>query len=107
MSIGWKSFYQLIAANVLMALIILFKFRTLPPQIPLFYSKPIGEEQLADIWFIVVLPFFMNALFFLNNLISRKFFNDDPFIKKIFYFVDMFLIISFTLIFAKIVFLVS
>src|SRR3972149_8322483 len=99
MSIGVKSLYQLIAANVLMALIGVFKFNSLPPQIPLFYSKPVGEDQLTDTWFILILPLFMNLLFFLNKFLSRRYFKDDLLIQKIFYYLNLFLLVSFTLIF--------
>ena len=107
MSIGLKSFYQLILANLAIVLVFFLKFQTLPPQIPLFYSKPPGEDQLTDTWFILILPLLMNVLFFLNNFIYRRFFNKNEFVQKIFYFVNLFLIISFTLIFAKIIFLVT
>ncbi|OGK09856.1 hypothetical protein A2767_01520 [Candidatus Roizmanbacteria bacterium RIFCSPHIGHO2_01_FULL_35_10] len=107
MSIGVKSLYQLIAANVLMALIGVFKFNTLPPQIPLFYSKPVGEDQLTDTWFILILPLFMNLLFFLNKFIFGRFFREDTFVQKIFYYLNLFLLAGFTLIFAKIIFLVT
>ena len=107
MSIGWKSFYQLIAANLVMALVIAFRFNNLPPQIPLFYSKPAGEDQLADTWFILILPLIMNLLFFLNKYLSQRYFKDDLLIHKIFYYLNLFLLVSFTLIFTKIVFTIT
>ena len=107
MSIGWKSFYQLIAANLVMVLVTFLRFNNLPPQIPLFYSKPAGEDQLADTWFILILPLFMNLLFFLNKFLSRRYFKDDLLIHKIFYYLNLFLLVSFTLIFTKIVFTIT
>ena len=96
-------FYSLIAANVLMILTFILKFNNLPPQIPLFYSKPLGEDQLTDTWMIIILPLLLNILFFINNFISRKFFSEHELAKKILYYLNLFLIISFTFIFVKII----
>ena len=97
----------LFGADVLMLVVFLFKLNKLPPQIPLFYSRLWGEDQLADTWLIFILPVFLNLLFFLNNYLFKKFYSDNELIKKIFYYLNLFLIFGFTLIFIKIVFLVS
>jgi len=97
----------LIGADALMIATFLLRFARLPPQTPLFYSRLWGEDQLADTWLIFLLPVFLNLLFFLNNYLFQKFFSDNEFIKKIFYYLNLFLIFSFTLIFIKIIFLIS
>ncbi|OGK17211.1 hypothetical protein A2774_02310 [Candidatus Roizmanbacteria bacterium RIFCSPHIGHO2_01_FULL_39_12c] len=107
MTVRFKPLYQLIIANLFMSAVILFRFRYLPPQIPLFYSNPPGENQLADTWMIGILPLFMNSLFFLNRFINFRLFKNEEFIQKIFQYLNLFLIISFTLIFAKIIFLIT
>ncbi len=100
-------FKLLLGADALMIIIFTLRFNTLPPQIPLFYSRLWGENQLADTWLIFILPVFLNLLFFLNNYLFKKFYSDNELIKKIFYYLNLFLIFGFTLIFIKIVFLVS
>jgi hypothetical protein len=100
-------FYLLIGGNLLMLATFLIRINTLPPQIPLFYSLPWGENQLADTWWIFILPICLNLLFFLNNYLYKKFFSDNELVKKIFYYLNLFLIVSFTLIFIKIIFLIS
>jgi len=97
----------LLGADALMIITFLLKFSRLPPQVPLFYSQLWGEGQLADTWLIFLLPVFLNLLFFLNNYLFIKFYSDNVLIKKIFYYLNLFLIFSFTLIFIKIIFLVS
>src|SRR3972149_6327228 len=97
----------LFGADALMVATFIFKYSKLPPQIPLFYSQLWGESQLADSWVIFILPIFMNILFFINQYIFNKFYSDNIFIKNIFYYLHLFLIISFTLIFIKIIFIVS
>jgi len=97
----------LFGANALMIITFLLRFFRLPPQIPLFYSQLWGESQLADSWVIFILPIFMNLLFFINRYIFNKFYAENNFTKNIFYYLNLFLIISFTLIFIKIIFIVS
>lgn len=41
---------------LLEATIILFNFKKLPPQLPLFYSRPWGEQILASPLFLGILP---------------------------------------------------
>ena len=99
--------YSLILANLIMLSVLLFRFNLLAPQIPLFYSKPPGEDQLADTWNILLLPVLMNFLYVLNNFIYRKYFKQDDLLKKIFYYLNLFIIISFTLILIKIIFVIT
>lgn len=72
-----------------MATITLLKYNALPPQIPLFFSKPSGEDQLADTWFIVILPILMNLLIIANNIVTKKYFADNVFVKKVFYYLNI------------------
>lgn len=97
----------LIGADVLMIITFLLRFSRLPPQSPLFYSQLWGEGQLADTWLIFLLPVFLNLLFFFNNYLFKKIYSDNKLIKDIFYYLNLFLILSFTSIFIKIIFLVS
>ena len=97
----------LLGANALMIVTFLLRFSRLPPQVPLFYSGLWGEGQLADLWLVFILPVLLNLLFFLNNYLFNKFYSDNELIKKTFYYLNLFLIFSFTLIFIKIIFLIS
>jgi len=49
----------------------------------------------------------LNVFFFLNNFFKKKILVKNQFIEKVFYYFNWFLIISFTLIFIKIIFLVT
>ena len=97
----------LLGANALMIVTFIFKLSRIPPQIPLFYSQLWGESQLADSWVIFILPIFMNILYFINRYVFNKFYSENIFIKNIFYYFNLFLIIGITLIFIKIIFIVS
>ncbi len=97
----------LILSNLLILVTFILRFSHLPPQIPLFYSKLWGEDQLADTWMIVFIPILINAFYFLNMYISRKFFPQIGIVKKIIDFVNIFLIVVLTIVFIKIIFLIS
>jgi len=100
-------FYLLICSNLTMILTFLWRFPTLPPQIPLFYSKISGEEQLVDTWMIFLLLVLSDTFYFLNEYIVKKYFSQNEFVKTIFRFLNIFVIVSFSLIFIKIIFLIS
>lgn len=97
----------LIGANIVMIVVFILKFPSLPPQIPLFYSQPWGEDRVGELWMIVLLPFLLNVFFFMNQFFAKKFFPEDSFIKKMAEYFNLFLIITLTLIFIKIIFSVS
>lgn len=99
--------YVLFVGNVLMGLSAILRYNHLPPQVPLFYSKVAGEDQLADTWLLALLPFLMNFLFILNLLIFKRFYKNNDLAKKIFSYLNIGIIASFTLIFIKIIFLVT
>lgn len=99
--------YSLLVGNLLMAGVFLLKAPTIPPQIPLLYSRAWGEDQITDWWLIFLLPALMNGLYFLNNYIYQKIFAPDEFIKKIFTYLNIFQVITMTIVFIKIIFLVS
>ncbi|MBI5127561.1 hypothetical protein HZA76_03860 [Candidatus Roizmanbacteria bacterium] len=97
----------LIAGNAFMIVSFIFKFNSLPPQLPLFYSHPWGEAQLVDTWMIFLIPLLLNLLYVVNNYLYKKFFSGNELIKKMFDYLMILLIVGFTLIFIKIIFLVS
>lgn len=59
LSLGWF---------VITSILVVFFWQNLPNQIPLFYSKPWGEEQLAAREFIP-LPFLLATVFLFVNLV--------------------------------------
>jgi len=97
----------LLAGNLLMLIVFIWRWKTFPPQIPLFYNKPWGEDQLADSWIIFIIPLFINLFFYLNNLFQKKFFPENDFVKKLIFYFNLLIIIGGSLIFIKIILLVT
>lgn len=99
--------YALLGSNIIIILTFILRYKTFPPQIPLFYSHSGGEEQLGEWWMIFLLPLLLNIFVVVNRFIYRKFFLDNTFVAQMIYYLNLFIMISFTLIFIKIVLLVS
>lgn len=97
----------LIAGDVAMAAVTAWKFSILPQEVPLFYSKPWGEEQVADIWFILLIPIFMHLLYFANIYLSKKLAKDEPVMQKMFWVGNGIVIAGSTSIFIRIILLVT
>lgn len=97
----------LVTGNIVMIASFILRLKTLPPQIPLLYSRPLGETQLVDTWMIFLIPFVLNILYTANNYLENRFFSSNDLVKKIFGYLNLFLIVVFTLIFVKIIFLIS
>ena len=97
----------LIVADILMGLAFALSYNHLPQQIPLFYSRTWGEDQLGDLWMIALLPFLMHFFVLFNNWIANKYFKDVVFMKKLIHACNWFLIITFTGVFLKIILLVT
>lgn len=99
--------YILLGCDIIIAGLTALRFTSIPPQIPLFYSQPDGEDQLVDWWMIFILPLIMNILYFFNLFICKKYFPENEFVKKIVNYLNIFVTISITLIFIKIILLVT
>ena len=97
----------LIGVDVLLAGLFAWRYQYMPDQIPLLYSRPWGESQIVDYWYIFLLPICMHLFYFVNSYISKKFFVGETVAPKIFNVATMILIGLFSLLFIKILFLVT
>lgn len=97
----------LIGANLIQIGTYLMRMKTIPPQIPLLYSLPIGEDQLVEWWMIFLIPILMNGLYVLNTLIYQKYFHREDFEKAMLKAVNTTVLVMCTYLFVRILFLVS
>lgn len=74
----------LIALGLILAMVALFFifYKKLPPQVPLFYSRPWGESQLTSPWLLLVLPALSLFIVIFNLILSGLFF-DSPFLVQV------------------------
>jgi hypothetical protein len=69
-----KVLSRLLAANLFLIasglLLIFLRRNALPEQVPFFYSRPWGQEQLAERDFLFLIPLFSFLVFLLNYYLS-------------------------------------
>ena len=97
----------LIGSNLIQLGMYVFKMHTIPPQIPLFYSLPVGEDQLVEWWMIFLIPIVMNVLCILNIFVYRTYFHKEVFEHTLLRYLNMTIIGFCTYLFVRIILLVA
>jgi hypothetical protein len=67
---------------ILMIILAALVYHHLPPQIPLFYSQPWGENQLADKTWLWLLPSVSLVFTLINLRLSSHSLNDENFLSQ-------------------------
>lgn len=62
--------------------ILFIKFNSLPPQIPLYYSRPWGESELAPVSYIFLLPALSLVVILLNHLLAVFFLKSSKLLSR-------------------------
>lgn len=96
-----------IVSCITILLLITITYSRLPPQIPLFYSLPAGNDQIADAWLIILIPAISCIFILCNNLVSRYLLDKNDFTDHITNVSNLVIIIASTYIFIKIIFHVA
>lgn len=74
-------------------LVLLWFWRFLPPSVPLWYSKPWGEERLASPWFLLLPIATAWAVYGINILIVARIGRDIPMFARVLFLTS--LLVSF------------
>lgn len=96
-----------VVSLMIMGFMYVLRLGTLPPQIPLFYSRTDGADTIAPTFYIFLLPLVSTIIVIANIVIYRRLFNHDLFVRKLLYYASATSIAVTTFIFLKIIFLVS
>lgn len=81
----------------------LLKLNVLPPEIPLFYSKPQGQEVIAPLYAIFLIPFAAFIALSINLVVKRVFFRENEFIDIVIGWINNIIIVLSTGFFLKII----
>jgi len=84
-----------------------FKTRSLPPEVPVFYSKPWGEERLAARQFLWILPAISALVIILNTILVSIFAKKIKFLAQVIAISLFVLTVLIILTLVKIIFLSS
>jgi len=87
--------------------LLIFKFNSLPNQVPLYYSRPWGEGQLASATSLFLLPTFSIIILLLNNLIATLFFKSIPLFSRLLVIFSLAFSLFTSISLTKIIFLIS
>lgn len=77
------SFLVSIIFVLLQVFLIAFYWRRLPPEIPLFYSKPWGSAMLSHLLFIWIIPALSFFFIFVNFCIVIFFLQENKFLNRV------------------------
>lgn len=91
--------------SALLALIILFLFKYLPPKLPLFYSLPWGEKMLASSNQFLIIPLALSLITLLNLSLSYQLHPSQSFFKKALLVSSFVTGLILTITFVKIIFI--
>lgn len=80
-----KPFFVGLGSLVVTLFFLAFFWPSLPPEIPLFYSKPWGEPQLVPAYFIAIPPF-LSGVFLIANSAFAQTLDNYPLIRKLLVF---------------------
>lgn len=64
-------------------LILILKWQSFPPEVPLNYSLPWGEEQLTTSLQLLILPLSSSFTFVLNFFLASIFLEEEPWLCRI------------------------
>jgi hypothetical protein len=82
-------------------------YRNIPPEVPLFFSKPWGEDQLQDKWFLFVLMGSVTVAYILNVRFASMSFKNDKLLANIFLVAQLFFSILVLAIISRLIWLVA
>ena len=101
----WKPSGYIFVFNLLVILFIVLFESKLPPEIPLYYGRPKGDEQLAKSLYLLIPPIFSAVVVVVNLAIMKLAIQE--FLQKILLGVAFLITILSTITVAKIFLLVS
>jgi hypothetical protein len=101
------SFFLLILTQLLMVALFAITFRSLPPEIPLYFSHAWGEMQLGSKWEIMIIPIVSISFYIVLNYYKRRaIYSREINMAKIITFMNITQMIFLTLAYVRIIFLV-
>lgn len=93
----------LLILSLSIALIIIAVLKNLPPRLPLFYSLPWGDGQLATHQQLLIIPASIALITLLNLVLSWQLHPSQSFFKKVLIFSSIVVSLILTIAFIKIV----
>lgn len=106
----WENRFATIANLLQFALscvVLLVNWHKLPPKVPLWYSKPWGEERLARPIFLFLIPLTALIVYGINRFLLTKTASDHPLFGRVLSLVSLLISILSSIIVIRIVTLIT
>lgn len=88
-------------------MVLLLKWKQLPPEIPLFFSLPRGEEMLGTKLSLLILPLLSTIFFIINFMIAAYLYTEEKIVSVFLIIISVVSTLLLLITFLKILFLVS
>lgn len=88
-------------------MVLAIRWKSLPPKVPLWYSKPWGEERLALPIFLFLIPLTALLVYGINRFLLTKTASDHPLFGRVLSLVSLLISILSSIIVIRIVNLVT
>ena len=75
----WALVSELLIGGIVLAIF----WRSIPPKIPLWYSRPWGDERLASPWWLLLPLFSALAVYVINLMLISKNLREHPMFARI------------------------
>ena len=92
---------------VISALMMLIFWRRLPPQVPLWYSRPWGTERLVPPLYLLIPVAACICIYALNIFVANKFATDHPMFARVLFLSSALVSIISTIILVRIITLIT
>lgn len=96
-----------LAITIIGIAVLLFRYQTLPPKIPLWYSQPWGNDQLAHPLWIFILPLGSIMLYVINAAVAIYFLSEYLVFAQIAFLTSLVVSVLSFIALVKILFLVT
>lgn len=87
--------------------LLVWSWRGLPPTVPLWYSRPWGDERLASPWWLLLLPLGSFMWLVVNIIVATFIARDYPVFTRVLFLSSMLVSFMAFVTLAKIIFLVT
>ncbi len=84
------AFLSTVTAMILEVIAVVLTWSSLPPAVPVWHSRPWGEEQLAHPLWLLVFPAGSAIVFILNTALASRFVPDHPTFGRILLLTSLF-----------------
>lgn len=97
------AFLQFILTSIVLAI----RWKSLPPKVPLWYSKPWGEERLATPIFLFLIPLTALLVYGINNAFITRIASEHPLFARVLSLVSLLISVLSSVIVIRIITLIT